>query len=195
MGLINKLNMVIIVILVCSCNNKNTHNIPTDLSRLDTNEHVSEIDINKQITEIPELLIHYGPGLEVDGSNIKIETAKAGTASWSYYNGENIMSWEQCGLHTLDSSDYIPIIEGQNKIKISFTYEPDSYTVRYWPMKYLGDAYTFEMNFETMDVIDNIIIIPDEELGYVFEFSAVWEAINGISELQGNAYYGFIIKQ
>ena len=109
MGLINKLNMVIIVILVCSCNNKNTHNIPIDLSKLNINEQVAKLDTNEQITEIPELLIHYGPGLEVDGFNINIETAKAGTGSWSYYNGKNIMSWEQCGLHALESSNYIPI--------------------------------------------------------------------------------------
>jgi hypothetical protein len=66
MGFINKFKFVIIVLLICSCNNKNEHN--QNIIKIDTS------NLNEQITDVPEMFIEYGFGLDVPGLVILIES-------------------------------------------------------------------------------------------------------------------------
>jgi hypothetical protein len=95
----------------------------------------------------------------------------------------------------LDSSNVLPKIINTNKIKILFEYKPSYYTVRYWPENYIGDESAYEMYFQTIDVEDDIIIFPiqNQKGGYIFELKAVWESINGINGIQGEACYAFFL--
>jgi hypothetical protein len=189
MTLINKIKLVIIVLLVCSCTNKNVQNKNT--VQIDT----SDLNVSGQIIDVPEMAIEYGPGLDVPGLIILIDFIKPGTSSWSYFDGNNIVNFVMDSTHPLDSSNNLPKIEKTNKIKISFPNLPNYYTVRYWAENYIGDTSAYEMYFQTIDVKNDTINLPNEELGYVFEVKAVWESVNGIKNVQGNANYAFFVSR
>jgi len=188
MGFINKIKFVVIVLLVCSCTNKNSPNKNT--IQIDT----SNLNVNEQINDVPEMPIQYGYGLDVPGLIILIDFIKPGTSSWSYFDGNNIINFVMDSTHPLDSSNNLPKIEKTNKIKISFPNPPSHYTVRYWTENYIGDTSAYEMYFQTIDVKDDTINLPNEELGYVFEVKAVWESVNGIKNIQGYANYAFFVS-
>jgi hypothetical protein len=182
MSFINKIKLVVIVLSVCSCTNKNTIQIDT-----------SNLNVSEQIMDVPEMPIQYGGGLDVPGLIILVDFIKPGTSGWSYFNGNDIINFVMDSKHPLDSSNNLPKIEKTKKIKISFSNPPSYYTVRYWTENYIGDASAYEMYFQIMDVKDDTINLPNEELGYIFEVKAVWESVNGIKNIQGYANYAFFV--
>ena len=169
MGLINKIYIVIIALLVCSCD-------------------------SQQIKDPPDMVIEYGYGLDTPGFDTTIEYIKPGARSWAYSTITGIVHMIADSSHPLESWYPYPKIEKTNKVKINISYSPDYYTVIYWPEKYIGNADTKEFDFQTIDVIDNIIIMPNEESGYVFRVRAVWESVNGIKGTQGYADYVFFVS-
>ena len=156
--------------------------------------------LNKQIKEIPDMMIEYGDGLDNPLLNTSSAYVKHGTASWMYYIiGNKKGGFIADGLHPLDENYYnfMPKLEKTDKIKISISYPPDYYTVKYWSEDYIGDYDKFkqyEQNYQTLDVNDGIIILPNDGIGHVFLVNAIWESVNGIKDTQGYAYYSFFIS-
>ena len=165
MRLINKLYIIIIVLLVCSC---------------------SAI---KQVKSIPELKIEYGYGLDNPELNKSITYVGHGTASWRYKKG----GIEADTPHPLENTYIMPKLDKTDKIKISISYPPDYYTVRYWTENYIGDPQTNNQYYKTLDINKGIIILPNEGLGHVFQVIATWESVNGIKDVQGYASYVFFV--
>jgi hypothetical protein len=162
MYLINKIGIVIFVLLVCSCN-------------------------NKQIKNIPEMAIEY------DLDNTIFEYIKLGAAQWSYSTIFGITHFIADSMHPLEYDAVVPKLRKTDKIKIKISYPPDYYTARYWTENYIGDPEKNEQYFQTIDVNNGIIILPNEDTGHIFEVTAVWESVNNIKGTQGYAKYVFFI--
>jgi|GEM_PF-2921845 len=100
--------------------------------------------------------------------------------SWDYENEDGTMSgFEACGNSPLDSIDMVRKIEktaDMSELELIFTIPPESYTVRRWHEKYIGDAQENWQHYEVLNVSDNnIIILPDDGAGYVYEVHAKWQ--------------------
>jgi len=169
MGLIKKTTIVIVVLVVCSCD-------------------------SQQIKYPPDMIIEYGYGLDTPGFDTLSETIKPGATSWAYSTITRTEHFIVDSLHPLDSKYTGPNIEKTNKVKMSISYPPDYYVARYWPEEYIGDPVTKDQYFQTIDVDGDIIILPNEESGYVFEVKAVWESVNSIKGTQGYADYVFYFR-
>ena len=146
---------------------------------------VCSCNTNRQIKNIPEMAIEY---------EHNIEYVKPGAAKWSYSTILGIIHILQDSMHPLEYSNAVLKIEKTDKIKISILYAPDYYTARYWTENYIGDTETNEQYFQTIDVNNGIIIVPNEEAGKIFEVTAIWESVNGIKGIQGYAKYVFYVS-
>lgn len=72
-----------------------------------------------------------------------------------------------------------------SKITLNFSMPTDIFTVRYWADEYIGDANSFEANYETLDTGGKTTIILPRG-GYVYEVNAKW--------MQGDVSYFFYVK-
>lgn len=169
MGLVNNFCIATIALLLCSCN-------------------------SQQIKNPPDMIIEYGYGLDTSEFDTLIEYIKPGAASWAYSTIKGTVHIIADSSHPLDSWHIYPKIKKTNKVRINISYSPDYYTVIYWPEKYIGNPDTKEFDFQRTDIIDNMIIIPNEESGYVFLVKAVWESVNGLKGIQGYVNYVFFVS-
>ena len=169
MSLIKKIVIVIIVSLVCSC-------------------------AIHQIKNPPDMIIEYGYGLDTPGLDTFIATVKPGARSWSYSTLFGPTHMMTDAMHPLDSSYPMPKIGKTNRVKMSISYPPDYYTVVYWPEELIGHPETI-FDPQRTDVIDNMIVLPNGESGYVFLVRAVWESVNGINGTEGYADYVFFASK
>jgi len=180
------------------------------------NPNLLNLNVNEQIKDIPDMTIEYEYGLDKPDLSQKIDGIKPGTSYWHYYDGEQIIAIASDSVHPLDNLNNMVKInriyefprsrpygfepERLIRIKVSFSYSPSYYTVRYWNEQYIGNASAYENYFQTMEVENDTIILPDgsnelnEEYGngYIIEIKAVWESLNGI-EGEGYAYYSFFV--
>jgi hypothetical protein len=140
------------------------------------------------------MVIEYGYGLDTPGFDTTIEYIKPGARSWAYSTITGTVHMVADSIHPLDSLNFMPKIEKTNKIRLSISYPPNYYTVVYWPENFIGDPETKEFDFQEANIIDNVINLPNEESGYVFQVKAVWESINGIKGTQGYANYVFFVS-
>lgn len=128
---------------------------------------------------VPSMNLEY----KSEGKSEKV-SVKPGTSSW-----KNIFRGSQAdGSHPLDSVGYMPEIKKTDdlkELKISFSSRPTSYTVRFWTDNYIGKEEAYENYFETIKTTDDMITLPNDEKGYIYEIHATWA--------QGNAYYAFYI--
>ena len=129
--------------------------------------------------DVPSMQLEYTLG----GKFEKV-TVEHGTASWKSMGG----GFEADGSHPLDSVGYMPEIKKTDdlkELKISFSSKPTSYTVRFWTDNYIGKEEAYENHFETLKTSNDIITLPNDEKGYIYEIHATWP--------QGNVYYAFYI--
>jgi hypothetical protein len=154
--------------------------------------YLLNLNMNEQIIDVPEMTIEYGPGLDVPGLIRLIEWVKSGTSYWHYYNGKQIIAINSDSMHPLDNFENMVKIQGTKKIKIFFPNAPSHYFIRYWNEKYIGDASAYENYFQTMEIKNDTIDLPDLNYGYIFEIKAVWELLNGIKG-EGYANYSFFV--
>ena len=169
MRLISNFSVLLIVLLVCSCNS------------------------SKQIKDIPDLMIEYESGLDNSEANNFVTYVKYGSASWAYGTQFQWRGFITDAPHPLEKTYNMPKLEMTDKIKISISYQPDYYTVKYWTENYIGDPQTNDQYYQTLDVNDGIITLPNKDLGYVFQVSAIWESVNGIKNIKGYANYVFFV--
>jgi hypothetical protein len=111
MCLKNKIEIVIIVLLACSCNNKNMQD--KNIIQTDT----SNLNVDEQIIDIPEMQIEYGLDLETEKNDSIVEKY-----DWEYGKfiwGINIEEF----LKTHFISDY-PSSTSYEKIKV-YVFNPD----------------------------------------------------------------------
>jgi hypothetical protein len=166
MGSINKIGIVIFALLLFSC-------------------------YSQQIKTPPDMIIEYGYGLDTPGFDIIIKEIKPAPFSWAYSTITGTTHMVADSFHPLDNLN-IPLKIGKtNKVKINILYPSDYYIVRYWPKSCIGDPDAYEQYFQTIDVNNDIIILPKEETEYIFEVKAVWESVNGIKGIKGDANYVF----
>jgi hypothetical protein len=129
------------------------------------------------------MVIEYGPGFDFETPDdgqiyhshpaLLVDFIKPGASYWHYYDGKEIVTLSSDAVHPLDNFNNKVRISGTNKIRISFSYPPSRYTVSYWHEKYIGDFSTYEDNFETMEIENAVIELPDLDHGYIFEIKAV----------------------
>jgi len=175
MDLIKKITIAIVGLLACSCASQQIK-YPPDM----------------KLEPRRELI------LETSALDIILATIKPGGFSWAYstITGEKHMIADSLHpLHDVYFKD-MPKIEKIDKVKMTFSYPPDYYVVRYWPEEYIGDdPIENDQYAKTIDVDEGIIILPNEEQGLVIEVKAVWESVNDIKETQGDAYYVFFVEK
>ena len=203
MNLINKIGIVIFVLLVCSCNNKQIRNIPEMAIEYDLdNKSCSETSVSEQLPYKNRIftafrrenarLVRQLAELP-NKSNTISEYIKPGAAQWSYSTIFGITHFIADSIHPLENHAIVPKLRKTDKIKISISYPPNYYTARYWTENYIGDPEKNEQYFQTIDVNNGILIVPDEDSGHIFEVTAVWESVNNIKGTQGYAKYVFFI--
>lgn len=137
------------------------------------------ISFNSQPKDVPQLKLKY-----IEGGEKHTTTALLGTRSWRRWTS----AYSADSLHPLDSVGYMPEIRKTEELKeitLSFAFAPDEYSVRYWTEDNIGEIETNETNDITVEMIDNTIILPEGELGLIYEIHAIWT--------QGDAYYSFYI--
>jgi hypothetical protein len=143
----------------------------------------------EQFIGIPDMTIMYG----TKQLNILV---KHGTAGWNYFYNNKITSFVADGLHPLQDYDHMPKIKRTGTIielKLSFAYPPTKITARYWANDYIGDATAFEKHFQTAEINGNIIVLPSEKKGYIYEVKAEWENTNG-TQRRGYSNYSFYVS-
>lgn len=99
---------------------------------------------------------------------------------------------EEGVLPLLDSQADMPSLDRAEGIKYAellFEIEPNTVTVRRWDERYLGDAASYEANYETVALGKGALI--EAEPGYVYEVQASWTSR---VDFGCEAQYGFLIQ-
>ena len=109
---------------------------------------------------------------------------------WDYEIADGTMVSEiACGgsINYISELSKIKKTADMSEIELIFTVPPESYTVRRWYNQYIDETQGNRRRFEDIDVPDNnIIILPDDGAGYIYEIHAEWQ--------QGYSDYAFHVK-
>lgn len=137
-------------------------------------------NINEQIKDIPTLQLIYQ-----QDNKTKKTILPPGTATWHY--GDSIIHAD--AFHPLDAIGKIPEIEKEDlaEIKLNFSLPPTSYTVRVWTEEYIGNNEAYEDYYEEVDISNDTLMVPEDDLGYIYLVHAFWP--------QGNVHYSFYVTK
>ena len=156
----------------------------TDTGDIDTGD-IDTGDINTGDTDTGDIHTEDIPSLQleyIEDDRTEIVIIDHGTASWSYKDH----GIESDALHPLDAVGSIPEIlnkEEQLEIKLKFSSQPTSYTVRSWILEYKQNSEAYDNFYEEVEINNDAFTVPDDEAGYIYLVHALWP--------QGNVYYGF----
>ena len=127
---------------------------------------------------LPKLTLEY----TVDGETQKT-TAAVNSLFWEVGN----TLWQTDVEHPLRVIELLPVIErsdGVTELKLSFSRDPNSFSVERWP-----DEYAALENFpsaEPVSVSGKTLVLSEEDKGYVYEVRVGWP--------QGTVWYVFYVK-
>ena len=118
-------------------------------------------------------------------------TVSSGSYSWNYPSWSGWQGVEACGLHVLDYMNSERAFDRglSQTAALKFDVEPDSVTLRCWSDACLGDADSYEANYQTVPVSSGSLSLPAQG-GWVYELTAVWDNPKGS---HGTASYGFYL--
>lgn len=149
--------------------------------------YASGCNKSKQIEDIPDLQLEDIPDLQLEyikDDKTEMMNVNHGTISWNFKTS----GIESDAPHPLDAIGSIPEIiktEDLSEIKIYFSSQPTSYTVRCWTEEYIDNNKAYDNYYDDVEVTDDIIALPKDNMGYIYMIHAKWP--------QGNAYYGFYV--
>lgn len=129
------------------------------------------------IEDIPSLQLVY-----IGDDRTETITVPRGTASWRYKD----RGIESDAPHPLDAVGSIAEIiktEDLLEIKLDFSSQPTSYTVRCWTLEYIQNNEAYDNFYEEVEITNDTLTVPNDEAGYIYLIHAFWS--------QGNVYYGF----
>lgn len=136
------------------------------------------------LKEPPDLQLQY----TVDGQEAET-VVPSGNYEWYYDNGDGTRTGGiASGPHPLDLSKATPVITqdaGLTQLEVVFSLIPDSYSVRCWPDSCLGNAQKYENDASALAVSGNVINLPANGRGYIYELNAEWA--------DGSASYSFYV--
>ncbi len=137
--------------------------------RLVSGNNVSEDVFNsREVRKTPPELKIITPNESKDGLPID-----KGAYIWSYTTEEGTVSAVTVdALHPLQAN-LKAINLKYNEFKLAFEEEPDSFTVRTWPQKHIGEADPGAIPPEIINV-NTYPLITLKEGGYICEITAVW---------------------
>jgi hypothetical protein len=138
-----------------------------------------------QLYSIPIMYLQYPINQEVITYELQ-----ANNYTWKYTNPDGVSS-DVIGenfQHPLDNVNSLPQIaipSNQSYIILFFSSTPLSFTSKYWPDCYAGTNEAYHTQYHYLNVMDNTLPLPKDEMGYIFQVNAIWP--------QGNANYEFHI--
>lgn len=141
--------------------------------------------INLEVKDIPVMYVQY-----CMNGTIKTAEVPANYANWKYSNPDGTMTdvIAENLMHPMDIVKLLPVMEVPDKLhtlSFTFSYEPSSFRVRYWPDQYAGFREAYDIMYEDLRVIGNSVTLPRGEHGYIFQVHAMWP--------QGNGNYEFYL--
>ncbi|MDR3289013.1 MAG: M56 family metallopeptidase [Peptococcaceae bacterium] len=150
---------------------------------------VQEYELNDGNDQAPLLGLTYTVGAGSTQETSYGGMALAGTTRWSYENNDGTtISFDADALQPLDRNDYggsvFALADEAGIVSFYFTLLPETYTVRRWNDRFMGDASSYEKNYEIVASSGYTIpIAANDGNGYVYEVHAQWP--------QGDVYYAF----
>lgn len=135
--------------------------------------------INFDVKDIPVMFIQY-----CMGGAIRTTEVHASYANWKYNNPDGTQTdvIAENLMHPMDMVNILTRVEIPSNLRMLsflFSYEPSSFTVRYWSDQYAGFREAYDIMYDNLKVVGNSVALPHGEYGYIFQVHATWPQGNG----------------